>query len=117
MRHYPVSMPLPHKIRRSIGAAGTTQRNVAADLDVSATAVSKWCTGDGMPSLDVFARLVRLLGVSADWLLDDGQPDSPIIYAERSITPVDLPAGVQVAPRFDPAAQTKPAARRSRKHG
>jgi transcriptional regulator with XRE-family HTH domain len=117
MRTYPGRMPFPQKIRRSIGATGSTQRSVAADLDVSSAAVSKWCTGDGMPSLDVFARLVRLLGVSADWLLDDAQPDSPIIYAERTITPVDLPAGAQVAPRFDPAAQTKPAARRSRKHG
>lgn len=117
MRHYPVCMPLPQKIRRSIGAAGMRQRSVAESLDVNETAVSKWCRGDGLPSLDVFARLVRLLGVSADWLLDDAQPDSPIIYAERTITPVDLPAGVQVAPRFDPAAQTKPAARRSRKHG
>jgi transcriptional regulator with XRE-family HTH domain len=87
MRHYPVSMPLPHKIRRSIGAAGMRQRAVAESLGVNETAVSKWCRGEGLPSLDVFARLVRLLGVSADWLLDDAQPDSPIIYATSTPTP------------------------------
>ena len=49
---------------------GLTQEQVAAALNISAAAVSKWETDTTYPDITILNPLARLLGVSADVLLD-----------------------------------------------
>ena len=49
---------------------GLTQEQVAAALNISAAAVSKWETDTTYPDITILNPLARLLGVSVDVLLD-----------------------------------------------
>lgn len=50
-------------------AKGWTQPELAAALGVSSQSVSFWEIDRSYPRMDTLIRLVKLLGVSADWLL------------------------------------------------
>jgi len=62
-------MELSEKIQKIRKDRGLTQAQFAEQLFVSRTAVSKWETGRGMPSIDSLQMIVKLSGVSLDELL------------------------------------------------
>ena len=48
-----------------------TQEQFAELLGVSRQAVSKWELGDGYPEVEKLISLVKMLGVSLDWLFEE----------------------------------------------
>ncbi len=48
---------------------GKTNKWLAAELGVSASTVSKWCTNDAQPPLESLMKIAILLGVKVDDLL------------------------------------------------
>jgi class 3 adenylate cyclase len=69
------------RIRERREGLGLTQRGLAAALQVSAQAVSKWELGDSVPDVDVLVDLARLLGVSVDFLLGSHLPGGDVVEA------------------------------------
>lgn len=62
-------MELGEKLQELRKQRGLTQEELAAALFVSRTAVSKWESGRGLPSIDSLQALSRYFGVSIDHLL------------------------------------------------
>lgn len=62
-------MELGEKLQELRRQRGLTQEELAAALFVSRTAVSKWESGRGLPSIDSLQALSRYFGVSIDHLL------------------------------------------------
>ena len=52
-------------------AAGLTQADVAARLDVSRQAVSRWESGQSKPSTEKLLELAKIYDVSLDWLCNE----------------------------------------------
>lgn len=57
--------------------AGISQMSLAHQLDVSRQAVSRWESGDTTPSMDKLKALVKIYGVSLDWLCSDVADEKP----------------------------------------
>lgn len=62
-------MELSEKLQALRRARGLTQEQLAQQLYVSRTAVSKWETGRGTPNIDSLMALAEVFGVSLDELL------------------------------------------------
>ena len=62
-------MELPEKIQKLRKDRGLTQEQFAELLFVSRTAVSKWETGRGMPSMESLQMIAKVGGVTLDALL------------------------------------------------
>ena len=62
-----------HALQRLRKLNGLTQEQLAEQLFVSRTAVSKWETGGGYPSLDTLMSISELFGVSVDDLLSGSE--------------------------------------------
>ncbi len=58
-----------HNIVALRRGAGLTQSELAAQLNYSDKAVSKWECGDAVPDILTLTRLTELFGVSLDWLV------------------------------------------------
>lgn len=73
-------MNLPEKLAFLRRAKGLCQQELADEMNVSRQAVSKWESGNVMPSLDNLIYLSRLYGVTIDSLIDDSQdlPPEPV---------------------------------------
>lgn len=88
-------MTLCEKLTQARKAAGLTQADVAAKLNVSRQAVSRWESGDTTPTMDKLKTLAKLYGVSLDWLCSDAAgrelPEAAKPEADRP--PDDAPAG------------------------
>ena len=67
---------------------GLTQEQVAAALNISAAAVSKWETDTTYPDITILNPLARLLGVSVDVLLDFQEQIGRASCRERVSSPV-----------------------------
>lgn len=67
------TMTLGEKLKSARKSAGLTQGQLAEKLIVSRQAVTKWESGKGMPDIDNLRKLSKLLNVSVDYLLDDGE--------------------------------------------
>ena len=67
-------MTLCEKLTQARKAAGLTQADVAAKLNVSRQAVSRWESGQSKPSTERLLALGVLYGVSIDRLLNTGKP-------------------------------------------
>ena len=67
------SMTLGEKLRSARKSAALTQEQLAEKLMVSRQAITKWESDKGMPDIENLRRLSKLLGVSLDYLLDDGE--------------------------------------------
>ena len=80
-------MNLPDKLAFLRRAKGLCQQELADERNVSRQAVSKWESGNVMPSLDNLIYLSRLYGVTIDSLIDDSQ-DLP----SESAPPEPVPA-------------------------
>lgn len=70
-------MNLPDKLAFLRRAKGLCQQELADEMNVSRQAVSKWESGNVMPSLDNLIYLSRLYGVTIDSLIDDSQDLPP----------------------------------------
>ena len=68
---------LGNRIRDRRETLGLKQNDIAHALQVSPQAVSKWERGENAPDITILVPLVKLLGVSAGWLLgaNIGQDD------------------------------------------
>lgn len=62
-------MELSEKIQKLRKERGLTQEQLAEQLFVSRTAVSKWETGRGTPSVDSLRMIAKLYGITLDELL------------------------------------------------
>ncbi|MCD8372662.1 MAG: helix-turn-helix domain-containing protein [Clostridia bacterium] len=66
-------MTTSEKIKQARIKAGLSQEQFAEKLCVSRQAVTKWETGNGLPDIENLAAIAKLLDVSIDYLLDNGQ--------------------------------------------
>lgn len=73
-------MTLGEKIRESRKRCGLSQEQLAEKMAVSRSAVAKWETDKGLPDVGNLKILARLLNVSVDRLLDEGEaPEGSVI--------------------------------------
>ena len=76
-------MELYEKLTQARKAARLTQADVAAGLDVSRQAVSRWESGQSKPSTEKLLALAKIYDVSLDWLCsgtDEPVPDKLTAY-------------------------------------
>jgi transcriptional regulator with XRE-family HTH domain len=66
-------MTLGEKLKNARKNAGLSQEQLAERLCVSRAAVAKWETDKGMPDILNLKAISKLLDVSIDSLLDDGE--------------------------------------------
>ena len=66
-------MTFGEKLKCARKNAGLTQEQLADKLLVSRQAITKWESDNGMPDIENLRRLSKLLGVSLDYLLDNGE--------------------------------------------
>ena len=97
-------MKLNEKIYDCRKKAGLSQDALAEKIGVSRQAVSKWETGTAQPELDKLAALAKVFGVTADWLLNDDEPEEPSAEPEPQEIPQTpapaYPAWVDDLPQF-----------------
>jgi hypothetical protein len=86
-------MTLCEKLTQARKAAGLTQADVAAKLNVSRQAVSRWESGQSKPSTEKLLALGELYGVSIDRLLNTENVDKPVVE-----TSPDLPEAEPLEP-------------------
>lgn len=61
------------KMKAARKSAGLTQEQLAEKLAVSRQAVTKWEADRGLPDIENLKQIAKLLNVSLDYLLDDGE--------------------------------------------
>ncbi len=66
-------MTLGEKIKEARKQAGLSQEQFAEKMNVSRSAVAKWETDKGVPDISNLKVMSKLLNVSIDRLLDDGE--------------------------------------------
>ncbi len=66
-------MTLADKLKEARKNAGLTQAELAEKLCVSRQAITKWETDKGIPDIDNLRMLSKVLNVSIDFLLDEGE--------------------------------------------
>ena len=71
--HSEAKTTLGEKLKSARKSAGLTQEQLAKKLLVSRQAITKWEAGKGMPDVENLRRLSKLLNVSVDYLLDNGE--------------------------------------------
>ena len=76
-------MTLGEKIREARRKCGFSQEQLAEKLSVSRSAVAKWETDKGLPDVGNLKTLARLLHVSVDQLLDEGQSATDSVIREN----------------------------------
>ena len=76
-------MTLGGKIREARRKCGFSQEQLAEKMSVSRSAIAKWETDKGLPDVGNLKMLARLLNVSVDQLLDEGQTSSPSVIREN----------------------------------
>lgn len=79
-------MTLGEKIRYARKSCGLSQGQLAEKMCVSRSAIAKWETDKGIPDVENLKILSRLLSVSVDSLLDDGDGVEAAVVRE----PVNL---------------------------
>ena len=77
-------MTLVEKLTQARKAAGLTQADVAARLNVSRQAVSRWESGQSKPSTEKLLALAKIYGVSLDWLCSDAS-DAGALVQEKNL--------------------------------
>ena len=95
-------MTLGEKLTQARKAAGLTQADVAARLNVSRQAVSRWESGHSKPSTEKLLALGALYGVSIDQLLNTGNVEAPAVET------------VSTPPEVEPTESVVPEKRRTR---
>lgn len=75
-------MTLGEKIKEARMSAGITQEQLAEKLAVSRQAVTKWEACKGIPDIENLKLISKLLNVSIDYLLDDGNKAKKSVIRE-----------------------------------
>ena len=75
-------MNLGEKIKEARKQCGLSQEQLAEKMAVSRSAVAKWEANNGLPDVDNLKALARLLNVSVDYLLDDGEVIDEVVMRE-----------------------------------
>ncbi|MGN0539043.1 MAG: helix-turn-helix domain-containing protein [Candidatus Fimenecus sp.] len=75
-------MTLGKKLKSARKQAGLSQEQLSEKLSVSRSAVAKWETDNGIPDVDNLKILSKLLNVSIDYLLDDGEAIDELVMRE-----------------------------------
>ena len=83
-------MALGEKLTQARRTAGLTQADVAARLNVSRQAVSRWESGQSKPSTERLLALGELYGVSIDQLLNTGNVEEPAVKIVSAPPEVEL---------------------------
>jgi transcriptional regulator with XRE-family HTH domain len=96
------NMTLGEKLTQARKAAGLTQADVAAKLNVSRQAVSRWESGQSKPSTERLLALGELYGVSIDQLLNTENVEMPAVET------------VSAPPEMEPREPVIPEKRRTR---
>ncbi len=68
-------MEFYQKLQKLRKASGMSQEEMAAQLNVSRQAVSKWENGQGFPETDKLIQISNMFNVSTDYLLKEEQPE------------------------------------------
>ena len=102
-------MTLGEKLTQARKAAGLTQADVAAKLNVSRQAVSRWESGQSKPSTERLLALGELYSVSIDQLLNTGNVEDPATE-EVFALPESAPAEIALPEKRRPRAWLKYAA-------
>ena len=76
-------MTFGHKLKRLRNEKGMTQEDLANRLYVSRTAVSKWETNKGYPSIDSIVAIQKLFDVSFDYLIGEEDINESLIARQR----------------------------------
>ena len=99
-------MTLGEKLTQARKAAGLTQADVAARLNVSRQAVSRWESGQSSPSTEKLLALGGLYGVSIDRLLNTENAEEPDVEA-ASDEPEAVPVETVISEKHRPRAWLK----------
>ena len=70
-------MTLGEKLKMLRASRGLSQEQLAAELNVSRQAVSKWECGDAAPDLDKLRAICTYFGVTTDHLIWENEEDAP----------------------------------------
>ena len=70
-------MTLGEKMKLLRASRGLSQEQLAAELNVSRQAVSKWECGDAAPDLDKLRAICAYFGVTTDYLIWENEEDAP----------------------------------------
>ena len=70
-------MTLGEKLKMLRASRGLSQEQLAAELDVSRQAISKWECGDSTPDLDKLRTICTYFGVTTDYLIWEHEEDVP----------------------------------------
>ena len=70
-------MTLGEKLQLLRRSRGLSQEQLAAELDVSRQAISKWECGDSTPDLDKLRTICTYFGVTTDYLIWERSEDAP----------------------------------------
>lgn len=62
-------MKFSERLALELKGCKLTQKQIAEELGIDNSNITKWKRGEYLPSLDVFCKLCQLLDVSADYLL------------------------------------------------
>lgn len=65
-------MTFGEKLKEARKSVGFSQEQLAEKLMVSRSAIAKWETDKGMPDINNLKIISQVLGISIDYLLDDG---------------------------------------------
>ncbi|MGI6325520.1 MAG: helix-turn-helix domain-containing protein [Saccharofermentanales bacterium] len=75
-------MTLGEKIKEARKQCGLTQEQLADKMAISRSAIAKWESNKGLPDVDNLKVLAKLLNVSVDYLLDDGETETQYVVHE-----------------------------------
>lgn len=74
----PLEFDTADRIRKALRVAGMDQKQLAATLGITSSAVSVWVRGLGLPNLDTLHAVADACGVPRDWLvLGPGRTPTP----------------------------------------
>lgn len=75
-------MTLGEKLKEARKQTGLSQEQLSEKMGISRSAVAKWETDKGIPDIDNLKMLSQLLGVSIDYLLDNGKNLDKVVITE-----------------------------------
>lgn len=75
-------MTLGEKLKEARKQAVLSQEQLSEKSGVSRSAIAKWETDNGIPDIDNLKALSKLLNVSIDYLLDDGESIDELVMRE-----------------------------------
>ncbi len=76
-------MTLGEKLQALRRSRGLSQEQLAAELEVSRQAISKWECGDSTPDLDKLRAICTCFGVTTDYLIWEKSEDAPQMAAPK----------------------------------